>query len=69
METDLSTLMGKTLTSVIENEGRIILNFDDGTVAEISAEAGMGYNEGLAWVKCEVVTPNAAGQTREHKTL
>ena len=44
-------LVGKTITRVWHHAAEIVLEFSDGTTANIQAEAGMGDLEGLAWIE------------------
>jgi hypothetical protein len=52
-------LMGKTVSVVIADDLLFSMYFNDGSILRITVEAGMGYNEGLAWMKYDITTPNA----------
>jgi len=56
-------LVGKTITRVWHHAAEIVLEFSDGTTANIQAETGMGDLAGLAWIECKVTAPKVEEQS------
>ena len=55
-------LVGKTISTVAQDCAEIILYFSDGSIGRISAEGGLGCDEEIVYLSCNVTEAEAGGK-------